>query len=127
MSIGQRIKQLIKAEDLTQDSLALKTGITRQTINHAVKGKHAPSGEALSKIVSALPKLNARWLLTGDGNMYESRKESGYNTMINKNVYNQASEDQAEYISEIDRLRRENDELKNKIINLLEKDKKSTD
>lgn len=76
MSVGQRIRKLIKQDDLTQEAFSTKVGITRQTVNNAIKGKNLPSGDVLNKIAEAYPYLNMRWLLTGEGTMFMLSNES---------------------------------------------------
>jgi transcriptional regulator with XRE-family HTH domain len=118
MSIGQRIKEFLKNEDITQDALALKSGVTRQTINNAVKGKNAPSGEVISKIVIAYPRLNAKWLLTGEGEMYLPESNGPVNNINDKKDQagveriHRVNEESEKYLSKIEALENENAALK---------------
>ena len=109
MLIGQRIKELIKQEDLTQDAFSLKTGVTRQTINNAVNGKNEPSGEVLSKILIAFPNLNARWLITGEGFIYDKAIPPGSIIKNDKILY--ANEPQENYQTKLLALKKENARL----------------
>jgi len=52
--IGARIKKIRKANRLTQDELAIKTGIERPNIARIEAGKHYPALETLDKISEAL-------------------------------------------------------------------------
>jgi len=52
--IGNRIKKIRKANKLTQNELAIKTGIERPNITRIELGKHYPDLETLEKISDAL-------------------------------------------------------------------------
>lgn len=52
--IGNRIKKIRKANKLTQNELAIKTGIERPNITRIELGKHYPGLETLEKIANAL-------------------------------------------------------------------------
>lgn len=51
---GNRIKELRKELDLSQDELAQKIGVTRQAVNSYEKGKRNPELAALMKLASEL-------------------------------------------------------------------------
>jgi transcriptional regulator with XRE-family HTH domain len=71
MSIGQRIKKVIKNYDLSQENFATKIGVTRQRIGNIVNDKNQPNAELLAEICEKFESINARWLLTGKGYMFE--------------------------------------------------------
>ncbi|MFW6020357.1 MAG: helix-turn-helix transcriptional regulator, partial [Bacteroidales bacterium] len=76
----------MNVHDLKQEDFANKIGVTRQRIGNIVNDKNQPNSELLSQICIQYKEINARWLLTGHGDMF--------NYTYNKDVVN---EDQAEY------------------------------
>ncbi len=54
MIIRTRIKELRARYDLTQDELAEKVGVTRQTMLYLEKGKYNPSLALAHKVARAL-------------------------------------------------------------------------
>jgi putative transcriptional regulator len=54
MAIRTRIKELRAKYDLTQDELADKVGVTRQTLLYLEKGKYNPSLLLAHKVAEAL-------------------------------------------------------------------------
>lgn len=68
--IIDRINYLIEKEGFTVASFSKKIGIKDQTIrNSVVQRKNKPSYEVLCAICQSFNWLNARWLLTGEGEM----------------------------------------------------------
>lgn len=65
MSIGSRLKQARKAERLTQEQLAAKTGLKQSTISDLENGKSA-SSTSIATLAYALG-VSALWLETGKG------------------------------------------------------------
>ncbi|MDR3093545.1 MAG: helix-turn-helix domain-containing protein [Bacteroidales bacterium] len=66
-----RLNQLIKTEGLTPSLFADKLGINRPTVSHVLTGRNNPGYDFIQKILVAFPKLNAEWLLLGNGDMYK--------------------------------------------------------
>lgn len=71
-SINQRLKKYIDYKKIVWPVLFKGTRITRQSWNSFTKtGKSIPS-EKLGIVISKMPDLNTRWLLTGEGSMIET-------------------------------------------------------
>lgn len=71
-NINQRLKKYIDLKKIDGPVLYKGTRITRQSWNSFIKsGKSIPS-EKLGIVISKMPDLNARWLLTGEGSMIET-------------------------------------------------------
>lgn len=69
--IIDRIQYLIDTEGFTVGSFSKLIGVKDQTIrNSVVQRKNKPSYEVLSAICQSFEGLNARWLLTGKGEMF---------------------------------------------------------
>jgi transcriptional regulator with XRE-family HTH domain len=66
-----RLNKLIETEGLTPSLFADKIGINRPTVSHVLTGRNNPGYDFIQKILIAFPKLNAEWLLLGNGDMYK--------------------------------------------------------
>lgn len=71
MSINQRIKIFLKDSSLSSAKLSEMLGISTSAVSQVIMGKTNLKLENFAKLVEHNPKLNARWLLTGYGNMHE--------------------------------------------------------
>ncbi|MBI3584240.1 MAG: helix-turn-helix transcriptional regulator [Nitrospinae bacterium] len=69
-NIGDRIKQVRKAQHLTQQAFARILGITQGFYTGIETGKYSTSNEILTCITSNF-NINLNWLLTGEGEMYK--------------------------------------------------------
>jgi transcriptional regulator with XRE-family HTH domain len=67
----ERLNKLIETEGLTPSLFADKLGINRPTVSHVLTGRNNPGYDFIQKILIAFPKLNAEWLLLGNGDMYK--------------------------------------------------------
>ena len=72
MTIGQRLRQARKAAKLTQEELAIRTGIKQSTLSDLELGKSAGS-TSCATIAHAL-NVDALWLETGRGSRDISRR-----------------------------------------------------
>jgi len=70
-----RLSKIITSEGLTPSLLAEKMGVQRSGISHILSGRNYPSFDFLQKLLLHFPKLNADWLLVGQGGMYKSTDE----------------------------------------------------
>jgi putative transcriptional regulator len=73
MSINKRVSEIRKFYKLTQQEFAEICGITRQSVNNIEHDKHTPSSDLVAKILVKYPKLNSRWIVLGEGSMFESK------------------------------------------------------
>ena len=64
-----RIQQLIDLKGISGGELADKLGVQRSNVSHVLNGRNKPGAVFLEKLLQVFPELNARWLLTGEGNM----------------------------------------------------------
>lgn len=77
MLIQDRVKIIIKANNLSPSEFADKIGIKRSNMSHVLNGRNKPGLEFLTKVISAFPNVNASWLITGeqrDGTFKEEAK-----------------------------------------------------
>jgi len=68
----ERLSKIIASEGLTPALLADKMGIQRSGISHILSGRNYPSFDFLQKLLIHFPKLNADWLILGQGSMYKT-------------------------------------------------------
>jgi transcriptional regulator with XRE-family HTH domain len=65
MLIQDRVRIIIKANNLTSAEFADRLGIKRSNLSHVLSGRNKPGIDFLSKIIEAYPNVNAAWLITG--------------------------------------------------------------
>ena len=69
-TINQRVKNLLKILNATENSVASQLGMKQSTLNSALNAKSDNiSSKILDGIVTLFPEINAHWLLTGEGDM----------------------------------------------------------
>jgi len=62
--IGNRIKQLLNNNNITQTKLSEETGISQNAISNYINGNRVPDAKALIKL-SSFFSISIDWLLTG--------------------------------------------------------------
>lgn len=98
----ERIQQLLIAMGYTATRLADEIKVQRSGISHILSGRNLPSYDFITRLLTRFPEINARWLLTGEGNMYIKEKNDE-NTLktpetgINEELSMVESEDPAPY------------------------------
>lgn len=90
-TINQRIA-LLSAEHGTQEQFSQDTSLSRSAVSNYIKGVSKPNAEALIRIASAIPNLNCRWLLTGEGDMYGPSSELHQLRVILEQIHAKQSE-----------------------------------
>lgn len=113
-----RVKAALEALKI-QDALIVKaTGLSKSTISHIMTEAQDASIDALTKIVSSYPNINANYILTGNGSMFidsiESNKDSDSET-INKENQDLILELQRELKEAYEEIGRLNMELNKKV------------
>ena len=75
-----RLLKIIASEGLSAALLAKEIGIQRATISHVLNGRNNPGYDFIYNLLMRFPKLNAEWLITGQGPMYKPLTvAAGYN------------------------------------------------
>lgn len=72
-----RLQQLIDNEHLSPSKFADEVGLNRPAVSHILSGRNKPGFDALQRILQRFPRLNASWLITGEGEMYARNDEAG--------------------------------------------------
>ena len=85
MELGKNINALRKEKGFSQENLAEKVNVTRQTISNWELGETSPNPEQLILLSKALDKSIDE--LVGNDFKHISEKESGSNTRAKKKIY----------------------------------------
>lgn len=76
-----RIKQYIEHKGITAGELAVMLDVQRSNISHILNGRNKPGASFIEKLLLTFPDLNARWLLTGAGEMMEGTEDQAEKTI----------------------------------------------
>ena len=66
-----RIQEILQKYNLTAAKLADKLDVPRSTLSHIFAERNKPSLEFIQKLLSAFPEINARWLVKGEGTIFD--------------------------------------------------------
>lgn len=83
MLIPDRIRLIMKSQNLSASEFADTIGIKRSNLSHVLSGRNKPSLDFLAKIIESFPKVNASWLITGEareGTFDENTNSSANNS-----------------------------------------------
>ena len=72
--IGERLRAFQMALKITQTVLAQHAGVKQGFLSQVFSGKKQISAKVLINITCAFKTLNLRWLLTGEGEMFEPER-----------------------------------------------------
>ena len=64
-----RIKQYMDYKEISAGELANLLEVQRSNISHVLNGRNMPGAAFIERLLINFPDLNARWLLTGAGEM----------------------------------------------------------
>lgn len=64
-----RIKEYMDYKSITAGELANILEVQRSNISHVLNGRNKPGASFIEKLLVSFPDLNARWLMTGEGEM----------------------------------------------------------
>ena len=88
-----RLNEIARHYGLTKYSeFAKKTGFSHQTASNYLKGKQNPDAMKLSLIIKIFDKVDAHWLLTGDGQMFKNQITEADKTKAQEEIDIQYSE-----------------------------------
>ena len=76
MSVAERIETICRFEG-SQKIVAEKTGIKQAALSAIINRGSQARSDTIELILKAYPKLNARWLITGQGEMWEGTPPKG--------------------------------------------------
>lgn len=87
MDTLERIKMIMKMNQLNAASFADKIGVQRSNVSHVLTGRNKPSLDFIEKILIHFPKVNASWLISGQiqqTDLVASPKETATEGMVKK-------------------------------------------
>lgn len=85
MNVNKRIEKFITKQGLSASIFADTIGVQRSSISHIISGRNKPSSDFLQKMLKAYSKLNAEWLLLGNGSMLKDAEPTTDNARISYN------------------------------------------
>ena len=71
-----RILKLINELDVSSTKLAEEIGVQRSSISHILSGRNKPSFDFIQKLLKRYPKINAKWLMLGEGPVFAENIQS---------------------------------------------------
>ncbi len=73
---GERLKHLINESHFkTSKGFGEKAGYSQVAISNLLKGKSKPSYEFIVTLITLIPEVDIKWLLTGENENYASLKK----------------------------------------------------
>ena len=76
MNFIERIFAIQKYYSITQKVFSEKTGVSRSYLSEIKNMRSGPSVQLIVGIANSFPEINLRWLLTGEGSMFEGEKSN---------------------------------------------------
>ena len=71
MIMNSRIKLFLDYKQLTHVEFASSIGVQPSNITHVIRGRNKPGFQFIANMLNTYPEINARWLITGIGDMLE--------------------------------------------------------
>jgi transcriptional regulator with XRE-family HTH domain len=68
-----RITKFLKIEGISPAEFADKIGVQRSSVSHVLNGRNYPSASFIQKMLGVYKTLNSRWLLLGEGAIFETK------------------------------------------------------
>lgn len=72
-----RIKEYMDYKSISAGELATLLEVQRSNISHVLNGRNKPGASFIEKFLISFPDLDARWLMTGEGEMLNQNKGTG--------------------------------------------------
>jgi len=77
--MNNRIRQFMDYKELSSSELADSIGVQRSNVTHVLQGRNKPGFLFISKLLETYPDVNAKWLITGQGNMVAGEQQEPVN------------------------------------------------
>ena len=78
-----RIKQYMDYKNISAGELATLLEVQRSNISHVLNGRNMPGAAFIEKLLLSFPDIDARWLLTGVGEMISESENLTDKEIIN--------------------------------------------
>lgn len=105
-----RLDEYMHYAGLNDNKVTVECGLSNGVIGKARKSRSVMSGENIVRILNVYRDLNARWLLTGEGEMI-----SGVSDSDNPDITDFLKKQNSELMAKIELLNQEIGELKNEL------------
>jgi transcriptional regulator with XRE-family HTH domain len=104
----ERIKKVMDYKGISAGDLATICKVQRSNISHILNGRNKPGAAFIEKFLLSFPDINARWFMTGMGEMLENENiiEPGSPEELNNEpeITNSGFHDVEEKSKQIDKL-----------------------
>lgn len=89
-----RIQEILDKYELTAAKLADQLNVPRSTISHILSERNKPSLEFIQKVLDNFPEINTRWLVKGEGEIFEKDSNLFYSrgSVLEKNLKEEISQ-----------------------------------
>lgn len=84
MDISDRIKELIRKNQLNAAKFADLIGVQRSNLSHVLTGRNKPGLDFIEKVLNQFPDVDANWLISGIAQRRDDNKEM--NEEVNSNL-----------------------------------------
>ncbi|MFT4521567.1 MAG: hypothetical protein ACI8ZN_000504 [Bacteroidia bacterium] len=71
--LGTRIKKLLDALEINQTKFSEVVGISKNATTSIIKNRAVPRSDIIGRFLSSYPKVNANWMMTGNGAMFNQK------------------------------------------------------
>lgn len=75
MEIQDRIRTIIKVNNLNASTFAERIGVQSSGVSHILSGRNKPSMDFIEKVLKEFPRVDAGWLITGNPPGYKQPME----------------------------------------------------
>jgi len=72
--VNTRIQKIMDLHGVSASEFADTIGVQRSNVTHVLHERNKPGILFITKILESFPEINAKWLLTGEGEMLEKTK-----------------------------------------------------
>lgn len=103
MDLVERIRYIMKLNQLSTSSFADEIGVQRSSISHVLSGRNKPSLDFVKKIIIRFPKVDAVWLINGTTNITPKEEKISFQENDNRqNIESEEKPNSSESIKEQD-------------------------
>ena len=73
--ISERLRELAKAENIRMGQFEAKYGFSQGYLAKNLNNPKSLNSDSVANIIKDFPEVNARWLMTGQGEMYITKDD----------------------------------------------------
>lgn len=122
MTLGERIKKMRKALDLTQQEFANRIGTTANVLTNYETGRRNPSASAFNNICKTF-NVSEAWLRTGEGEMFiQVTRDEQIAAWVGKTLTTESDTFQKRFISMLSKLSESDWKVLERMVEEMKKD-----